>query len=381
MKEIFNAAARYFRRLDKTLFLLTALLGAFGVVMLYSIVTNDISTIRVGSRLYITQFVALCSGLAAALILSAVDYHKIVKLWYIYAPISVLLVLLTFTSLGITVESTGDRAWLDLGFITVQPSELLKISFICTFSIHLSKVEDDINKIGNVLLLVLHAAAPTALILVQGDDGTALVFALISAFMLFAAGISWLYIIPCLIAAPVGGYVLWNYFMKPHQKMRFLVLFDETLDPMGYGYQQYYGKMALGSGRIFGKGLFGDDFIQVPEAQNDFIFAYIGQALGFIGCAAVIFVMTFVFMRIFADSRISKDALGRNICIGMFSLIFIHCLLNIGMVIGVMPVIGVPLPFISQGGSALISLFSGIGLVMSTYSHSEKKYKMFYDAE
>ena len=381
MKKFIEIASQYFKRLDKFLFIAVSLLGAFGVVMLYSIVKNGTATIDIGARIYKIQAAALAAGMFVSLVIAALDYHKAVRLWVIYVPVCIALVLLTFTDMGMTVESTGDRAWLNLGFITLQPAELLKIAFICTFSMHLSKAGEDINNFLNVILLVLHAAVPTGLVLMQGDDGTAFVFACIAAFMLFSAGISWKYILPCLIAAPVGVYLLWNYFMKTHQKMRFMVLFDDTLDPMGYGYQQYYAKVALGSGRIFGKGLFSEDFVTVPVAQNDFIFAYIGQAFGFIGCMAVIVLLTFVFMKIFADSRAARDSLGKYICMGIFSWIFLHCVLNIGMVLGVMPVIGVPLPFLSQGGSSLVSLFVGIGLVMSTYSHSEKKYHVFYDED
>ncbi|MDD7428310.1 MAG: FtsW/RodA/SpoVE family cell cycle protein [Oscillospiraceae bacterium] len=382
MNKAVEVIYQYFKKLDKPLFIVVTVLGALGVVMLYSIVANDASTIPVNSRLYITQCAALIMGAACALIISAMDYHKIVKLWFLYVPLCVILILLTFTDMGVLVESTGDRAWLRIGNLgTIQPSELLKIAFICTFSMHLAKVGDRINNFGNVCLLTLHGAAPVLLILIQGDDGTAFVFICIFLFMLFAAGISWKYILPVLVCSPVLAYVVWTKFMKQHQKMRFLVLFDEELDPLGYGYQQHYGKIALGSGKIFGKGLISDDFIAIPEAQNDFIFAYIGQAFGFIGCAAVIAALMFVILKIFADSRIAKDPLGKNICVGMFSLILVHCILNIGMVLGAMPVIGVPLPFLSQGGSSLLALNVGIGLVMSTYSHSEKTYRVFYDAE
>lgn len=381
MKKLFELILQFFRKLDKPLFFASLTLGVCSVIMLYSIVTNDAATIQVTSRLYRMQAAALGAGAAAAIIVSALDYHKIVKLWFLYVPVCIALVLLTFTEMGVEVESTGDRAWLDLGFGTLQPSELLKIAFICTFSLHLSKVGDKLNHFGNVMLLLLHAAVPIGLVFVQGDDGTAFVFICLFLFMIFAAGLSWKYILPAAVSAPLWIYLLWTKFMKTHQKMRFLVLFDEELDPMGYGYQQHYGKIALGSGKIFGKGLISDEFIAIPEAQNDFIFAYIGQAAGFIGCISVIFVLTFVCLKIFADSRIAKDPLGKYICVGMFSLILVHCILNIGMVLGVMPVIGVPLPLLSQGGSSMVSLFIGIGLVMSTYSHSEKNYRVFYDAD
>lgn len=381
MSKIFERIFGFICRLDKWLIFLSSLLGAAGVVLLYSIVRNGASTIDVTPRLYKMQLAALIAGVAAAIVISAIDYHKIVKLWVIFVPASVILVALTFTDMGVLVESTGDRAWLRIGSITVQPSEFLKIAFICTFSLHLSKVGDNINKFGNVVLLLLHAAVPILMIIVQGDDGTALVFACICACMLFYAGISWKVILAALISAPIAGYFVWTEFMKPYQKMRFLVLFDEDLDPLGYGYHQRCGKIALGSGKIFGKGLISDDFTAIPEAQNDFIFAYLGQAFGFIGCAAVTVGLMLVILKIFHSSRTAKDDLGKNICVGMFSLLLTHCILNIGMVLGVMPVIGVPLPMLSQGGSALLAFYIGIGLVMSTHSHSEKNYRVFYDAE
>lgn len=356
-------------------------LSAFSVILLYSIVYNGAATIPVTSTLYKNQLIAVCGGAVLALILSAADYRKILKLWVIYAPVSIILVLLTFTSLGVEVESTGDRAWLDLGIGTIQPSELLKITFITTFAFHLSKVGDKINSFGNVILLCLHAAVPLGLILVQGDDGTACVFALIFVIMMFSAGISWKYILPCICAVPVIVYFVWTRFMKPYQKLRFMVLFDEELDPLGIGYQQRMSKIALGSGQIFGKGLFDEEYVLLPEVQNDFIFTYVGQTCGFIGCITVVAVLTYICMKIIADSRIAKDDLGKYICIGVYSMICVHCLLNLGMVFGAMPVIGVPLPFLSQGGTSVLSLYIGIGLVMSTYSHSEKKYRVFYEAD
>ena len=380
MGKILGYIYQYFRKLDKALFAAVIILSVFSVVLLYSIVANDAATIEVSSSLYRNQTVAICAGAVIALIISAADYHHLIKLWVLYAPLSIILVLLTFTSFGIEVESTGDRAWLDFGFGTIQPSEVLKTAFITTFALHLSKVGDRINEFKHVILLCLHGAVPVVLVFLQGDDGTACVFLLIFAIMMYSAGISLKYIIPCLIAVPVGVYFLWNYFMQSYQKMRFLVLFDEDLDPLGVGYQQRMSKIALGSGQVFGKGLFDGSYIALPEVSNDFIFTYVGQTCGFIGCLVVVVLLTFVAMKILADSRIAKDLLGKYLCVGMFSIIAVHSVLNLGMVFGVMPVIGVPLPFLSQGGTSVLSLYIGIGLVMSTYSHSEKKYRVFYDA-
>ncbi len=386
LKTVFKAILQYFRKLDKSLFITVCGVSAFSVLLMYSLVRNEIVSLEHHGNMYKFQFICLCAGAVAALIMSALDYHKFTKLWFLYAPLAVGLTLLTFTSLGYRPnESADDIGWIKFGPTTIQPSEVLKIAFIMSFAYHLFKVGDRINHIGHVLLLCLHGAIPTLIVVAQGDDGTAIVFFFMFVCMMFAAGISWKYILPALAAAPVAVWVLWDKIMLPHQKLRFLVLFED--DPMSnpefanIAYQQYWGKIALGSGQLFGKGLFADEYVSVPYAQNDFIFTYVGQCFGFLGCVALIAVLSFICLKIVIDSRIAKDDLGKYMCIGVFSMIFIHCVLNLGMVLGVMPVIGVPLPFVSQGGTSMASMFVCIGLVMSVYSHSEKNYRVFYDAD
>lgn len=383
MKIILGAIWQYFKKLDKMLFVAVCAVSAFSVVLMYSLVHNGIT--EKDARMYQIQFACLCIGAVTALIISAFDYHKFVKLWFLYVPGAVGLTMLTFTSLVYKpAENVDDAAWIDLGFTTLQPSEFLKIAFIMSFALHLSKTGDRINHFGRVILLCIHGAVPTLIVVAQGDDGTALIFFFMFICMIFAAGISWKYILPCIIAAPGAIWILWDKIMLPHQKMRFLVLFEE--DPMSnpefadIAYQQYWGKLALGSGQVFGRGLFADDYVNVPYVRNDFIFTYVGQCFGFLGCVALVGVLAYICLKIVADSRIAKDDLGKYMCIGVFSMLFIHCVLNLGMVLGVLPVIGVPLPFVSQGGSSMVSMFVCIGLVMSTYSHSEKNYRVFYDA-
>ena len=381
VKKIVKVILRYFHKLDKGLLIAVCGVSALSIVLIYSLVNNGITG---SSSMYRMQFLCMCIGTAAALIMSGLDYHWFVKLWFLYAPAALILTMLTFTSLGYqAAEGVDDKAWIDLGFITMQPSELLKIAFIMTFAIHLNKVKDNINHILNVILLCIHGAVPTLIVVMQGDDGTAIIFLVIFAAMLFAAGISWKYILAAAVAAPAALWVLWEKIMLPHQKLRFEVLFVE--DPMNdpkYAniyYQQYWGKIALGSGQLFGKGLNSDEYVSVPEVENDFIFTYVGQCFGFIGCILLIAALTYICLKIIADSRIAKDETGKYLCIGVFAMIFTHCVLNIGMVLAIMPVIGVPLPFVSQGGSSMVSMFISIGLVMSVYSHSDKNYRVFYD--
>ncbi len=375
MKAIFRYIHQYFRKLDKQLIIAVLAVSAFGVVLLYSMSCADIIDISYVN----TQIKGIILGFGAAMILSSLDYHMYAKLWFLYVPITLGMVLLTFTSLGYQPPGTDDRAWIDLGFMTIQPSEFLKLAFILSFGFHLSKVEENMNSIVNVGLLCLHGVIPVALIAKQGDDGTAIVFVFIFAAMLFAAGISWKYILAAVIAAPAVCWYAWNYLMQDHHRARFEVLFSEDPDPTIF-YHQKVGLIALGSGQLFGKGLFGGDYSYVPKVHNDFIFSYVGQTCGFIGSVALVAVLAYICLKIVADSRIAKDSLGRNICVGVFGMMFAHCIMNIGMVLAVMPVIGVPLPFMSAGGTAVLSMYIAIGLVMSVYSHSEKNYRVFYDA-
>lgn len=404
MKLILRYIVQYFKKMDKQLLIAVILCSAFSVLILYSIVQNGVATgDRVSPRTYKMQLLMSCAGACVALVLSALDYHKFIKLWFLFGPGSLILCLLLFTPLGVKAEGGADDiGWLNIGITQFQPSELLKIAFILTFALHLSKVGDGINKIGNFILLCIHGAVPVLLIALTGDDGTALVFAFMFAFMMFAAGLSWKYILPILLAIPPFVWAVWRFYLSASQKLRFYVLFFDGTDPdieaklaeskidmtgitvqdlIAKGHQQRKGEIALGSGQLFGKGLFGGEYSDVPEVHNDMIFSYIGQTLGFVGCIGVIALLAYICMKILADSRIAKDPLGKNICIGVFTLIFIHSVINIGMVLGVMPIIGVPLPFMSAGGTAMASMYVCIGLVMSVYSHSDKKYRVFYDAD
>lgn len=141
------------------------------------------------------------------------------------------------------------------------------------------------------------------------------------------------------------------------------------------------GISALRSGGVFGKGLFNKDesYISVPEMHNDFMFSYIGQVFGFVGTLGVIILLMYICLKILADSTVTRDSMGKFICMGVFGMILSHCIMNIGMVLKVMPVIGVPLPFLSAGGTAMVCMYASIGLVMSAYRHNQKKYNMFYD--
>ncbi len=367
--------------LDKGLLFAVTLCSVISSLLIFSISENGVLE-KVGPTYWKTQLISMGMGIILAIIISLFNYQKLVKLWFLYVPIAMILVLLTFTGLGYQRDGADDRAWLNLGFIQFQPSEVLKISFILSFGYHLSKDEENMNKPLHMLLLCIHGVIPIGLIALQGDYGTAIVFASIFAFMIISADISWKY----LVAAPfvIGGMAAaaWFFLLSSFHKKRILILLNPGSDPEGMEYQQDLGLAAMQSGGVFGKGLFGEtsDYISVPEIHNDFIFTYAGQVFGYVGSIGLIIILTYICLKVFADSRVAGDRLGRFMCMGAFGLLFSHCIMNIGMVLKVMPVIGVPLPFLSAGGTAMVSMYAVIGLVLSVYSHRARSYNVFYDA-
>ena len=210
MKSAFNELKNQHRHLDYGLLLAVIICSAVSSLLIYSIHANKVLE-SVGASYYRTQIISALMGLFAALIISLINYKKLARLWFLYVPVSVVLVLLTFTGLG--YKRADDQAWLNLGFIQIQPSEVLKLAFILSFAYHLSRVEENMNKPVHMALLCLHGLVPIALVGGQGDYGTAIVFGFIFAAMIISAKISWKY----LAAAPVllaGALVfLWNFVL------------------------------------------------------------------------------------------------------------------------------------------------------------------------
>ena len=366
--------------IDAGLLFAVTLCSVISTVLIYSISHNKLLE-GVGSSYWRTQLISMGMGLIAAVIMSFIDYRKLVKLWFIFAPAALILVGLTFTSLGYQRAGADDQAWIQIGSFSFQPSEVLKLAFILTFAYHLSRDEEEMNKPLHMLLLCIHALVPIGIVGLQGDYGTAIVFVFIFVFMICSAKISWKYLVAGPFVAAAGIAAMWFFALDEFHKKRVTILFHPGTDPENIEYQQDLGLMALKSGKIFGKGLFAksSEYVSVPEMHNDFIFTYAGQVFGFLGSVGILIILTYICLKIFADSRVTRDHLGKFICMGAFGLIFSHCIMNIGMVLKTAPVIGVPLPFMSAGGTAMVSMYTIIGLVLSTYSH--RAVNVFYDED
>lgn len=322
-----------------------------------------------------TQIMAAMLGFGGAFIISLMDYHRLGQLWYLVGGACVFLVGLTFV-VGQSAAGgnavADDVAWLNIFGYSFQPSELMKIGFIVTFSYHLSYIVEKgtLNTLSGVFLLGCHALVPVGLCILQGDDGTALMFLVMFLIMFFSSGLSWNFIALGLTAIVCMSPILWQS-MSEHQRQRFSAVYNpQEGDETGILYQQTLGKIAIGNGGVTGEGHGTSTMIQsglVPEDHNDFIFTVACEEFGFIGALLLIgLLVTVMLVSLYAAFK-AVDTMGRFVCIGFFAMIATQTIFNIGMCISVLPVIGITLPFFSAGGSSSMCLYFGVGLVQSVY--------------
>ena len=317
-------------------------------------------------RALIVQCAAGGMGLCAMAVLSLVDYRWIARQWKWFAPLLLGMVLLTFW-VGFRPAGTDDRAWLPFfgTGLTIQPTEFLKVGFLLTFSLHLSRIGKGINRPSAMGLALLHAVLPPVLAHFQGDDGAALVFALTGVGMLLGAGISWKW--KGLFAAGFGLSVPFTWFFLLHQDQRdrILSLFSSGEQWSDVSYQQNQGLLALRQGGLWGIGLNSPAHVYVPEAQNDFILTFLGESLGILGFLVIVALLALLCWRIGRIGFRCRNKQGKLLCLGCVLLLGIQTVLNVGMCLKILPVVGITLPFVSAGGSSLLALFCVTGLVMS----------------
>lgn len=354
----------YVKKIDFVLITLVIISTVYGIFLIAS-ATKSFET----NRYVIVQSGAALLGLAAVYIFTKIDYEDLSSFsWHIYIFYNALLILTLI--FGIGAEEKGTNGWIRFFGIGIQPAEIAKVGFIITFANHLNKVGDSLNHFRNIIMLVLHLAFPLTLILCQPDFGTAMVFIIIFCFMMFAAGVDRRYIISCALLAVIAAPLTYFFLLGDIQKDRIKTFLNPGADIANSGYHVTQSKIAIGSGKIFGNGLFKGPQTQfefLPEKHNDSIFSVCGEELGLIGTVSVVVLLFGIILRIFYISQNAKNKLGSLMCIGVVSYFFIHVFENIGMAIGIMPVTGIPLPFFSYGGSALVTNFLAIALAVNIF--------------
>ena len=355
------------KKIDKPLFALTVILAVIGIIMIYSATRSLNSNSRV-----VVQTVSLCLGIAAMVTVTLFDYEQfrnLIKPIYIFS-IFILLLVLVF---GVTGD-WGARSWIRIGSIGFQPSELAKICFIITFSYHLDMVRSDINKPLTILGLLIHIGVPIGLILLQPDMGSALVFIFIFICLMFMAKLSYKYIIPIGALGIASLPFIYKYGLDEYQQKRIQVFLNPNLDPLNRGYNVIQSKIAVGSGQLWGKGYLEGTQNQMgflPTKYTDFIFSVISEEFGFIGSMIIVVLLFALIWRCFTIAKRADNAYGRYICIGVGSMFLFHVFENVGMCIGLTPVTGIPLPFMSYGGTSLVTNMIAIGLVLSVAYHNK----------
>lgn len=362
----------YFSKTDSVLWIFTAAATIYSLLLI-----SDMQ--RAGNYNYIlTQSIAIAAGIIAAVVISLVNFNYIIKYWWIFALIGVTLSGLVFV-FGVTVSGTDDTAWIKLpGGFTIQPSEFMKICFIITFTKHLTFLNeiDKLKSVMGVLSLLAHLGIPIILIHLQGDDGTVLVFLIIAIGMAFLAGVPAKYFAIMGGTLAVGIPILWNFFLNNEHRNRIMALFDLDGNALtNYGWQQYQGKVSIASGQALGSGLYNGrrvEFGIVPEQENDFIFTVAGEEFGFIGCIILLAILLFIIIRILLIAKNAYDTRASYICYGVFTMIAAQTIINLGMVLGFIPVIGITLPFFSSGGTSVMSMMISIGLVQSVMYNKEQ---------
>ncbi len=355
----------FWKGTDKLLLFLCLLASSAGVLMVTSATWHTMKEGALLPRDSIAMIVAVLMGLIIALVISLIDIDIFAKSWYIWGALGIILMIIVLLFGEAPSNRTDARTWINLGFFLFQPSELVKIFFVTTFAVHLDAVRDELNRVRNVALLVLHALIPFILVAISGDDGSALVFLFIAFAMLFIAGIKWQYIIGVFALAAAAVPLLW-FQLNDFQKQRFIVIVDPEKYP-ATAYQQNLGLQALTNGGILGKGLFKGPYTQsgaVPVSESDMIFTVIGEELGILGCVVAIALIGLVIFRIIRDAKTAIVGPAQYIGFGVASMIAIQTFINIAMCL---PVIGITLPFFSAGGSANLSLYIGLGLIFSIY--------------
>lgn len=375
LKKFFSLSKRFISETDTFLTALIAAASIFGVIMVYSTTRYSLEDGEKFSRDALVMAIAAVLGLVVMIIISAIDYEMIMKLWPIIGLFCVALMILTLT-VGVAPDARPDaKCWLKFGGTYFQSSELVKISFVITYSMHLELLKDKINKPLSILLLGVHALIPTALVIRTGDMGSALVFMLMAVGMLYFAGLHWGFFAGGAVLAIAASPLLWMFMLSKYQKDRFLALIkpDEFPDE---AYQQLMGKNALGSGGFFGQGLFKGAYTQaglVPEAKNDMIFTAIGEETGFFGCFVALLLLLFIVLKIIKTGKEARDFSAQLACYGIAVMIASQVLINVGMCLMILPVIGITLPFFSAGGSSTLCLYIGIGLVFSIYRYNRAR--------
>ncbi len=359
----FDSILQKLSRLPLTLMAIISLASLYGIVVLYSAAGGDLHPW--GYK----QLINFCIFMPLAVAIALIDINLIFR--YAYVPYIIIFILLVIVEL-FGYSAMGATRWIEIGGFRIQPAEPAKIAIVLMLARYFHEMTmSDIYKLRSLVIPVLLLVAPIGLIIKQPDLGTGLLSLMVGGIMFFAAGVSiWKFgviIASAIISVPI----LWH-FLYEYQKKRILVFLNPELDPLSSGYNIIQSKIAIGSGGIFGKGLMQGTQNQLeflPEHQTDFIFASLAEELGFVGGSLLLLLYGLVIYISITIAVNARSGFSKLLTIGITAIFFCHAFINMAMVMGLLPVVGLPLPFISYGGTMIVSMLCGFGLIMNVHVH------------
>jgi rod shape determining protein RodA len=348
---------------DWTLFLVAALLGVIGVVNLYSATSVARAAL---SEVYVQQVYWLVFGGILATIVAAIDYRHYERLGYLLYAVGIVLLLLVFI-LGKDIR--GSSRWIYIGSFSFQPSEFMKL-FLC---IALAKylhddAKSEARSLRDLLVPAVLTGVPTLLVLKQPDLGTALIHFLMFVSICALVRFKLRQLLLVIVGGGIAAEVVWNYGLKGYQKERITSFLNPDANVLGAGWHAHHARIAIGDGGVLGQGFMRgtqNQFLFLPDQYSDFPFAVFAEDWGFAGSVVLVLLYGFLVLWAIRIAATARDRFGAVLAIGVGSLIFWHALFNLGMVTGLLPVVGVTLPLFSYGGSSVLTMLIGIGLLMN----------------
>ena len=359
----------FFQKFKSIDWILVLCILIIGFISFFSMYSTDGGEILFHTKNHVVRFMIFFSMMIIISFINIKFWHSISYLFYL-----VVLGLLVAASLyGIT--ASGSQRWINLYFINLQPSELMKIAIIAFFAKYYHRMQiTQVNKVVNIIIPFVILVIPIFLVITQPDLGTSILIALSGLMVLWLAGINLkFFVYSSLLLIISAPFVI--SFLKPYQKLRILTFFNPDKDPLGAGYQIIQSKIAVGSGGLYGKGFLKgtQGYLEfLPEKHTDFIFTLFSEEFGFVGSFILLILYAVMIYRIVYIGFQSRSFFGRLYCFGFASAIFIYVFVNIAMVLGLLPIVGAPLPIMSYGGSSMLATMIGFGIVMSTKIYSKE---------
>ena len=355
------------RSFDYILLLCVMLIGLIGIFSMYS---TDGGEILYHTKNHALRFCIFFSMMIAISFINIRTWHALSYLFYFVT----LLLLIWASFYGIT--ASGSQRWINLYFINLQPSELMKIAIIACFAKYYHRAQiHTMNKFTNIFVPIVILVLPTFLVITQPDLGTSILIAISGIIVLWLAGVNAKYFFYSFLLFIISAPFIIS-FLKPYQKLRILTFFDPDKDPLGAGYQIIQSKIAVGSGGLTGKGFLKgtQGYLEfLPENHTDFIFTLYSEEFGFLGSLILLILYAILIFRIIRIGSLSRSFFAKIFCYGFGSAIFIYITVNMSMVLGLLPIVGSPLPIMSYGGSSMLATMIGLGIVMSSKIYSREQ--------